>query len=156
MQNLWVVDEKTATRLGPTWIKGFTLRGQLIGYCYAATVFGLPVNGFIVRGISFLRDYYGHAEVIEVVPEYRIEEWREQLEYDAQAMVRNWERQHFGKAFNDACNAYSGCPYRNLCQKERWQDWWQQSFEIDYWNPLERTEKKAKEDPSVIHMFSQS
>jgi hypothetical protein len=143
MSDLWVVDEKTATRLGPQWLKSFGLRGQLIGYCYAAHSFDLPVNGFIVRGISFLKDYYGHAEVIEVVPDYRLDMWREQLELDVENMVRDYNRGKFSYAFADACNAYGGCPYRGLCDKQDWQSWWGGSYEIDYWNPLERTQKKA-------------
>ncbi len=139
MSGLWVVDEKTATRLGPQWLKSFTLRGQLLGYTYAARSFGLPVNGFIVRGISFLRDYYGHAEVIESVPEYRLSQWREQLEEDAARMVRAWEQGRFSWAFGEACNAYGGCPFKNLCDKEDWTEWWQQYYDIDYWNPLERS-----------------
>ena len=144
LQSLWVVDEKTATRLGPQWLKSFTLRGQLIGYCYAARQFELPVNGFIVRGISFLRDYYGHAEVIEVVPDYRLEQWREQLDLDVEDMVRDYNRGKFGMAFGEACNSYGGCPFRNLCDKEDWKEWWEQHYEISRWNPLERTEEKGK------------
>lgn len=139
LSSLWVIDEKTATRLGPTWLRSFTLRGQLLGYTFAARSFGLPVNGFIVRGISFLRDYYGHAEVVEVVPEYRLQQWREQLEVDAERMVRAWEAGRFSFAFGEACNSYGGCPFRNLCDKQDWREWWQQYNEISYWNPLERT-----------------
>lgn len=149
MSNLWVVDEKTATRLGPTWLKGFSLRGQLLGYCFAAKSFGLPVNGFIVRGVSFLKDYYGHAEVIEVVPEYRLRQWREQVEIDAAKMVRDWEEGRFSYAYGDACNAYGRCPFRDtLCNKENWQDWWRESFEVSYWNPLDV--KPHLEDSPII------
>ncbi len=141
MSSLWVVDEKTTTRLGPSWIKSFTMRGQLLGYCYAAREFGLPVNGFIVRGLSFLRDYYGHAEVVEVVPDFRLNQWREQIEIDAAQMVASWKAGHFSKAFGEACNAYGGCSYRRLCDKENWKEWWQQHYEVDYWDPMSKTQK---------------
>lgn len=152
MSSLWVVDEKTATRLGPQWLRSFTLRGQLLGYTFAARSFGLPVNGFIVRGISFLRDYYGHAEVVEVVPDYRLDQWREQLEEDAASMVRDWERGRFSWNFGEACNAYGGCPFQNLCDKERWQEWWQQYYTIDYWNPLEKTSSLTDSQKSLSDM----
>lgn len=148
LSDLWVVDEKTTTRLGPSWLKSFTLRGQLLGYCYAAKSFGLPVNGFVIRGLSFLKDYYGHAEVLEVVPEYRLEQWREQVEDDAQKMVMDWNRGRFGWNFGDSCNNYGGCPFMKLCDKQDWTEWWQQYFEIDYWNPLERN--KAKPTDLII------
>lgn len=153
LSELWVVDEKTATRLGPQWLKSFTLRGQLLGYTYAAKQFGLPVNGFIIRGVSFLKDYYGHAEVIEQVPDYRLEQWREQLEYDAERMVRAWKSGRFSWAFGEACNAYGGCPFRNLCDKQDWREWWQGYYDIDYWNPLEKAEKRAKADPTLVEML---
>jgi hypothetical protein len=154
MSELWVVDEKTATRLGPQWLKSFTLRGQLLGYTYAAKSFGLPINGFIIRGLSFLKDYYGHAEVIEVVPDYRIEQWREQLEVDAERMVRAWKAKRFSWAFGEACNSYGGCPYKNLCDKQDWKDWWQQYYDIEYWNPLERTNSKAQAQQTLQDMVS--
>lgn len=154
MSSLWVVDEKTATRLGPQWLKSFTLRGQLLGYTFAARSFGLQVNGFIIRGISFLKDYYGHAEVIEVVPEYRLLQWREQLEVDAAKMVDAWNRGRHSWAFGEACNAYGGCPYRNLCDKENWKDWWTQYYDIEYWNPLERTQGKSKSLSDVVSFSS--
>lgn len=153
MSDLWVVDEKTASQLGQQWLRSFTLRGQLIGYCYAARQFGLPVNGFVVRGISFLKDYYGHAEIFEVVPDHRIQQWREQLEDDAEAMVRDWKRGRYGWAFGDACNAYGGCPFRDtLCDKQDWKLWWQQSFEVNRWNPLQPREVKV--DAPVLNFAS--
>ena len=153
MSSLWVVDEKTTTRLGPSWLKSFTLRGQLLGYVYAAQQFGLPVNGFIIRGLSFLSKYYGHAEVIEVVPPYVLERWREQIEVDAQRLVDSYKGGRFSYAFGEACNAYGGCPFKRLCDKEHWEDWWQQYYEIDYWNPLEKADAKAKEDPTLEEMM---
>lgn len=154
MSELWVVDEKTATRLGPQWLKSFVLRGQLLGYTYAAKSFGLPVNGFVVRGISFLKDYYGHAEQFEVVPDYRLEQWREQLEVDAARMVSAWEQGRFSWAFGEACNAYGGCPYKNLCDKKNWVEWWQQYYDIEYWNPLERTTSKSSEQQTLKDIVS--
>ena len=147
MDSLWVVDEKTATRLGPMWLKSFTLRGQLLGYCYAARQFGMPINGFIIRGISFLKDYYGHAEVIEPVPNYRLDQWWEQVNRDFQRAAENYKAGYFDFNFGDSCNSYNGCPYRTLCDKETWQPWWQGKFEISHWNPLTREE--VKEDQAV-------
>ncbi|MCK5644197.1 MAG: PD-(D/E)XK nuclease family protein [Gammaproteobacteria bacterium] len=152
LSSLWVVDEKTATRLGPQWLRSFTLRGQLLGYVYAAKSFGLPVNGFIVRGLSFLRDYYGHAEVVEVVPEYRLEQWREQIEIDAARMVKSYQDGRFSWALGEACNAYGGCPFKSLCDKQHWQEWWQQYFEIDYWNPLDRSGRSMDSQKSLADM----
>lgn len=152
MSGLWVVDEKTATRLGPSWLKSFTLRGQLVGYCYAAQQFDLPVSGFIVRGISFLKDYYGHAEVIEPVPSHRIERWREQVEIDARNMVRSWEREEWGWSFGDACNSYGGCPFQTLCTKEEPSDWYDSAFEVSRWTPI--TGEVIRPDQPILDFSS--
>lgn len=149
LDNLWATDEKTTTRLGPQWLKSFDLRGQMIGYCYAAQLFDLPVNGFIIRGISFLKNYYDHAEVISPISQYLIDDWRESLEAKAQDMVRDWERNYFYKSFGEACNAYGGCQFKNLCTKQNWQDWWQSYFDINYWNPLERAKPVTEETPII-------
>lgn len=160
MGDLWSVDEKTATRLGPQWLRSFSLRGQFLGYCYAARMFGLPVNGFIVRGISFLKDYYGHAEVPEVVPDNRIQLWRAQLNKDVQRMVNDYVqfRDHgimFDYAFNDACNSYGKCQFRDtLCNKENWEEWWMQYFEISRWNPLTGKDEVDHEKPVLTSLES--
>ncbi len=155
LDDIWVVDEKTTTRLGPQWLRQFNLRGQLLGYCYAAHMFDLPVNGFIVRGVSFLRDYYGHAEVIQPVPEHRLRLWYEQISEDAHKMVIDWNRGRFGYSLGEACNNYGGCPFRDtLCDKEHWRDWWQGHFSVSRWNPLEQREVKPDAPvkmPAVFH-----
>lgn len=138
---LWVVDEKTTTQLGPSWMRSFTFRGQLLGYCWAAQEHGLSVNGFIIRGLSFLKNYYGHAEVIEPVSAHRIDLYKEQLNRDVEKMVLDWNAGVFDYNFSDSCNAYGGCPYRRLCDKTNWQEWWQQYFDIAHWNPITRQEE---------------
>lgn len=140
----WVVDEKTASRLGPSWVKSFILRGQLIGYCYAAREFGIPVNGFIVRGISFLTDYYGHATAMDAVPSYRLDQWWEQINVDAQKMVDAWKANKYSLNFADSCiGPYSPCPFAVLCEKQNPDSWASQYFEIARWNPLDVNPSKA-------------
>ena len=151
MSSLWIVDEKTATRLGPQWLKGFTLRGQFLGYCKAAHEFDLPVNGFVVRGQSFLKDYYGHAEVIETVPKHRIDRWWDQFNRDVRRMVEDFKSNTWNYSFGEACTNYGGCPFSRLCDKENWQDWWQQYFEIDHWNPIRK--KKVDGEQTILGTF---
>lgn len=149
---LWVVDEKTATQLGPSWMRSFTFRGQLLGYCWAAQEHGMSVNGFIIRGMSFLKNYYGHAEVIEPVSQQRIDMYKEQLNRDIIKMVADWNAGQFDYNFGDTCNAYGGCPYRRLCDKSDWKEWWQQYFDVARWNPLTRQEER--EDTKVLDNFT--
>lgn len=153
--NIWVVDEKTASRLGPTWVNSFGLRGQLIGYCYGAQQFGLSVNGFIVRGLSFLKDYYGHAESMEVVPEYLLERWWKQVNIDAKRMIEAWQKGEYSFNFGDSCiGPYSPCPFKVLCDKEDGDQWAQNYFEISRWNPLDMSVKKASSFQDKVPTFS--
>ncbi len=69
---LWVVDDKTTSQLGPTWARQWQLRGQFIGYTRACREFKLPVVGACVRGTSFLKKSHGHEEVFVIVPEWMI------------------------------------------------------------------------------------
>ncbi len=147
MSGLWIVDEKTTTRLGPTWFRSFDLRAQFLGYCYASRLFGLPVNGFIVRGVSFLRDYYGHAEVIQPVPAYLLDRWYDQLLIDVHRMVEDFKAGRFSYSFGEACNAFGGCPFKKLCDKEDWTLWHQAYFDVNRWNPLEQRKIETTDTP---------
>ncbi|MGH9438468.1 MAG: PD-(D/E)XK nuclease family protein, partial [Terriglobia bacterium] len=47
-----ITDEKTTTQLGATWSKKWDLRGQFLGYSWAAQRAGIHVDGALIRGIS--------------------------------------------------------------------------------------------------------
>ena len=136
---LWVVDEKTASRLGPSWNRSWIMRGQFLGYCKAALEHNIPVAGAIVRGMSILKDSYGFAEVILPTQKWKIEEWWEQLHVDIGNMVADYHSNRFGKVYGDACSAYSGCPYVHLCDTPHPERWTSQ-YNTVRWDPLTHTE----------------
>jgi len=54
----YVEDDKTASQLGASWSRQWDLRSQFTGYCWAARVAGIAVQGVLIRGISILKTKY--------------------------------------------------------------------------------------------------
>lgn len=136
-EQLVVVDEKTTSQLGPTWVNKWNLRGQFTGYIWACQQFGYPVLGAIVRGISFLKNSFGHAEAIQLRAQWEVDQWYEQLLADVRRMVWAWENNWFDQAFDEACADFSGCPFQTLC-KSSTPEAWVSKFGIRDWDPLKK------------------
>lgn len=137
---LFAVDEKTTGSLGPTWLKQWDLRSQFTGYCWAAKEYGFPVVGAIVRGTSFLKSRFDHAEVITYRPDFFIERWLHQLSRDLQRMINCWEEGYFDLSLDSACTSYGGCEYRELCDKMEPEKWIPINFVERRWDPLAKEE----------------
>jgi len=56
-------DDKTTSALGPSWSKQWDLRSQFTSYCWGADRAGIPLKGFLVRGVSILKTKYDTADV---------------------------------------------------------------------------------------------
>lgn len=137
----YAVDEKTTSQLGASWINSWDLRAQFTGYTWALLQEGIPCNGTIVRGISFLKNSFGSAEVISFRPEHLITAWYKQLLRDIKRMIECWETSYYDRSFDQACTAYGGCPYQSLCttaNPERWIT----TFPRSKWDPLTGTREE--------------
>jgi hypothetical protein len=144
-EQLVVVDEKTTSQLGPTWINKWNLRGQFTGYIWACQQYGYPVLGAVVRGISFLKPSvknpdkpnFGHAEALQMRAQWEIDQWYDQLLHDVEDMVTQWKRGWFNQAFDEACAAFSGCPFQSMC-KSSTPESWVSKFMVRDWDPLKK------------------
>ena len=133
----WVVDEKSTSQLGDSWSRSWRLRGQLTGYCFAARQYGIPVQGAIVRGISFLRTgAFGFAEPVEYRPNWQLERWWVQVNKDVARMVECWHEGYWDYDLAEACNSYGGCPFMSLCTVSNPNEWLNE-YEYREWNPLD-------------------
>lgn len=141
---LWVVDEKTTSQLGASWMGQWDLNSQFTGYCFAARSYGYPVVGAIIRGISILKNDYGHAQAIIYRPDWQLDRWYEQLIRDVRGMVRAWEEGYYDYALGAACSAYGGCTFKKLCTKQDPERWIEIDFIPRHWNPLEKVEEGDK------------
>lgn len=132
---MFVEDDKTASALGQQWLNQWVMRGQLIGYNWAAREYDYPVAGSIIRGISFLKTGFGSAQQIEMCEDWKIERWLIQLQRDVQKMTRLFESRDPAMAFADACTSYGGCPFVKLCNSPD-PEVWKSEYAHREWNPL--------------------
>jgi len=112
---VFVVDEKTTSALGPSWVKRYELSAQFTGYCWAVRELGYPSAGAIVRGIGILKNEIKHVSVPLLRPQFLIDEWYDALLADINAMIECWRTDTWRPDFNSACGGYGGCPYSGVC-----------------------------------------
>lgn len=131
---IFVVDEKTTKQLGESWRSQWKLRSQMTGYVWGSRKFGYDTQGFIIRGISILKDSYGTIEALGYRPQWHLDMWEEQLHRDIKRMIANWEEGYFDYAFNDACSSYGGCMFGGLCDSPT-PEAWTSEFKVLQWDP---------------------
>lgn len=137
---LFIVDEKTTSQLGPTWPNQWTLRSQFTGYAWGAKSYGYPVAGAIIRGISILKEKYGHAQVITYRPEWQINRWLKQLERDLKRMIDSWATGEWDFNLDHSCSAYGACPYLRLCENLDPEPFVPLYYQENKWDPLKARE----------------
>lgn len=143
---LYIVDDKTTSSLGASWMHQWDLRSQFTGYTWAARdVSAIPVQGCMVRGVSILKTKYDTAEVITYRPEWMVERWLTQVQHDLTQMVECWESGYFDYNLDEECNSYGGCSFKRVCLSDHPQEWLDADFEKRVWDPLSRVETVLKE-----------
>lgn len=136
---LYVVDEKTTSSLGDKWARQWDLDSQFTGYCWAARQYGYHVNGAIIRGVGLLKTKTTHAEAIISRAPWTVDRWLEQLQWDIQDMIAMWKANRYKLALDKSmCDAYSGCPYKVLCESPEPERWRKTHFKVSVWNPLSK------------------
>lgn len=137
----YVVDEKTTSRLGDSWVAQWDLDAQMTGYIWAAR-FKTPAESEIlaqVRGISILKNDYGHVEIPVVRSAWMIKRWYEQLFLDVLRMVECYQLGRWDFALGNACVPYGrACDYAMLCKSPNPERLIEGNYKIEVWNPLER------------------
>lgn len=135
----WAVDEKTTTQLGASWGKKWDMRGQFLGYEIGVEMTsGVALAGTIVRGTSFLKNRNEHKEIYLPAQRWKQELFLEQLSRDTNKMIQHFESGIFDRAFGEACERYSGCPSKELCDSKNPEIWVSQYFTKNEWNPLHK------------------
>ncbi len=133
------MDEKTTGSLGTTWASQWLLRAQFMAYAWAMAEHGINIGGFIVRGIALRVTGYDFAQTI-IFPQHKIKRWLWQTKRDITRMLECFRTNEWDFSLGETCNAYGGCPYRDLiCSTENPDPFLEMYFEERKWNPLERT-----------------
>ncbi len=137
MKYLWPTDEKTTGQLGPKWGSQWTLRGQFIGYCWAAQAYGYAVPGAIVRGCKITKTgQIGFAEVPIMIPPHVIDRYLVELQRDCFNISRDYMSGDWSYDFAEGCSAYGGCPYQIVCGAKNPAKWLDVNFVDNLWNPV--------------------
>ena len=139
---LFGLDDKTTSQLGASWAKQWDLRAQFTGYCWGAARAGLPLQGFLIRGVSILKTKYDTQQALTYRPAWMLQEWYESLIDTVHAMVVDWEREYFRPDLSESCASYGGCMFRQPCLSVDPQPWLETSFTKRVWNPLTREEEE--------------
>lgn len=140
---LAIEDDKTTKQLGQSWAKQWRLRGQFLGYTYAAWEHDLPVELCVIRGISILKHGYGHMEVLETFPKWQVHRWWEQVQKKLQRAVDCYKRGDWSYSYGEACSSYGGCQF--LPMELAVDPTSQYSFyQRRDWNPLQKNPSMPK------------
>ena len=134
---LAVIDEKTTKSIQSNITRTCSMRGQFLGYIWAAQQMGIPVTAAIIRYIAIQKTQTKHVQHLMQVSEGHIEKWHGNMLKRVQRMVDDYQKGEWELSFGDACGSYGGCSFLDLCtsrQPEAWFDTYQRRI----WNPLFR------------------
>lgn len=120
----YIMDDKTASRLGDTWDMQWDMDSQISGYFAGArnmlvkqgiSLEGIEMQG-LIRGISILKNDYGCTEVPLTRTSWFIQQWYRQLLRDVTRMIASYKNDEWDKAMNSSCTNYARrCEYMTLC-----------------------------------------
>lgn len=136
-------DDKTTSSLGASWSGQWDLRSQFTGYTWACQKAGIPLQGFLVRGISILKTKYDTQQAITYRPQWQLNRWYKQLLRDIGRMIECWKEGYWDYNLDHACGEFGGCIFKRVCLSQDPQPWLETSFEKRQWNPLTRIEEKV-------------
>lgn len=137
---LYGEDDKTCSSLGASWSKQWDMRSQFTGYTWGCKQAGLPLQGFLVRGVSILKTKYETQQALTYRPQWMLDRWYEQLIRDVTRMKTMWEEGYWDYSLDHACNEYAGCVFRQCCLTPDPTPWLETGFERRKWDPVNRTE----------------
>jgi hypothetical protein len=139
LDKLLVEDDKTTGSLGSKWSDKWDMRGQFIGYSWAVReLAGIPVEGTMVRGICPLTKEIKFAETLVLTQRWQVEAWLEQLTLDVNRLIEAWTRREFSQDFSETCAMYGGCPMKRLCLTRNPENWVENFYRRNNWNPLKK------------------
>ena len=138
---LFTVDEKTTKQLGQSWAGQWNMRGQFMGYNWAARQRGFPVVGTIVRGIAIRKTGYDAAEAIVYHADEMLDRWLLQTQKTIDRMIEAWRTGYWHMDFGNACSHYGGCSMARLCESPNPENWIEMYYDTRDWNPLIKAEK---------------
>lgn len=143
MGKIVVSDEKTTKQMGKNWVRQWDLRNQFMSYCWGAQHFGYKVNDALVRGLCILQKDIKLAQAPAHFPDWMLERFEQQLNRDLRRLIDCWQNNEWDFNFADACTAYGGCGFVDLCMSARPEVWYKH-YDRLAWNPITRTHEPVQ------------
>lgn len=137
---LFLYDEKTASQLGASWLKQWEHRSQFTSYCWGLRSHGYRPTGIVVRGVSILKESYGHAQAVTYRADWEVDRWLAQTERDLLRMIEMWKSGVWDYNLDHACTEYGGCAFIRPCKSPTPENWLPLYFTRRKWDPVTRTE----------------
>lgn len=134
-----LLDEKTTSQMGASWSRQWDLRGQFIGYAWAARQLGYPISTVIVRGVAIQKTQHQFQQLPVSISDHLIDEWVEELYNTLTRYITCYTTGKWSKCFGDACSAYGGCSYLDLCKAKHPENWIT-NYEVRTWSPINQGE----------------
>lgn len=138
---LWIIDDKTCTQLGKTWMDSWLLRGQFQGYMRVAREYGYPVIGTKIRAACFRSKGVELAEATVLWRDWLADEWWDSVNFRVAHLLERWHGNYWPKSFNSACTAYSGCDFRSICLTPDESLVVPFEYERHIWDPVNRVDR---------------
>ena len=137
--SLMLADDKTTGQMREKWPEKWQMRAQFPGYLWAAEQYGHHCHGVLVRGVSIQKTQTKHLQVPVHFARWQIDRWYEDMIQRLQHYIWCFQNNFWpvDGEFNEACTAYSGCPYKILCTSPDPETWVPGRFVVHRWNPLE-------------------
>ena len=129
-------DDKTAGQLGSQWLNKWRVGNQITTYCWGARQYGLPLQGFNMRGIGLYKRGYEGIDAITYRKDWQLAEWEQNTQATLEDAIRDYKRGFWGANWSDACSSFSGCPYLILCESPNPEVWVPVNFVKRDWDPL--------------------
>lgn len=137
---LFLVDEKTTSKLGASWTKQWDLRSQFTAYCWGLRAHGFRPAGVIVRGVAIYKTGYDSLQAITYRSDWEIDRWVHTTEREVLNMVEAWSTGEWDYNLDHSCAAFGGCAFQAVCKSPEPTRWLETRFTRRKWDPVTRIE----------------
>jgi hypothetical protein len=144
---VWVVDHKTTSSLGASYVKMAEPNLQFDGYTWAVRKMGFPAVGVIVDAILVAKGLLESSTRARLTPLLRYDSYRtdEQLkEYEGiaceiQEDIKRCEESGKWCPNYDSCTYYGECPFRRACLEEVGlrERILESEYKVEHWSPIQ-------------------
>jgi len=143
---VWIVDHKTTSQMGPSYVKMAEPNMQFDGYIYAARALGYEAIGVIVDALLVAKGLLESSTRGRLTPLLRYDSYRSPIqlaeyEHEIQMIQKDiavCENTGYWCPNKDSCTYYGECPYRRVCMEESGlrERLLESEYTVEFWSPI--------------------